>query len=124
MCSFCLRQLSLQKFQSRFARFLLTQGTGEIAAERGDLAFPLPDLTLKVLNGSFDILPLRPELIRLFLLFLELLFFQVERFENGAQLLIRLFQQASAGPKSFPRPPRRLSGIAPTTRPIRLSAPR
>ena len=38
---FCLRQLSLQEFQSRFTGFLLIQSTGEIAAERGDLAFPL-----------------------------------------------------------------------------------
>ena len=70
----------------------MIQSTGEIAAERCDLAFPLLDLTLKILSGSLDILPPRSELIRLFLLFLELLFFRVERLEDGAQLMVGLFQ--------------------------------
>ena len=89
---FRLRQLPLEKFQSSFPGFLLIQRAGKIAPERGDLAFSQLDLTLKILTRSFDVLPPRSELIRLPLPFLELSFFNRQRLEDGAELVVGLFQ--------------------------------
>ena len=65
------------------------------------------------LARTFDLLSPRPKLRRLLLLFLELPLFGIERFKNGAQLIVGLFELALLEQASARRPPR-LPGIAPT----------